>query len=153
MLEKNENIGNASIRAKIIRIILIIAGISFIALALISLLNTVLGFRVTGEIIWLNLFYVALNVFAAWGLFTEGKWIVPAFGINWLSTLVFFVQSRLAVSSLPFDITSRENLMIISSTTLFLFVFASRKNLSGKYFNMPFAIFIALWAISLVSSL
>lgn len=151
--EKSWGFGNALLSAKTVRVISVIAGAALVVIALISLLNTVLGFRVAGEILWLNLFYVALNSFAAWGLFTGQKWIVLAFGINWLSTLVFFIQARLAAPVTAFNITSRDSLMIILSTALFLFVFASRRYLSGKYLNTPFAVFIALWAISLVLSL
>lgn len=151
--EKSWNFGNSLLSEKAVRVISVIAGSVLIVLALISLLNTVLGFRVAGQILWLNLFYVALNVFAAWGLFAREKWIVPAFGINWLSTFVIFIQTRIASSWTAFDVTSRDGLMIISSTALFLFVLVSRRHLSGKYFNIPLAAFIALWAISLVLSL
>ena len=131
-----------------INVIFIVAGIIFLIIALISLLNTVLGFRLNGEIIWLNLLYAAINSLAAYGLLARQKWVVLAFGINWLGTLILFQLQSPSEARVLFNTISLSNLMIILSSALFLSAYALRRHLSEKYISMPFGIFIALWLIS-----
>mgnify|MGYP001573526494 FL=1 len=135
---------------RILRIVFVVLSIIFLALGLMSLLNTVLGFRTSGGTLWFNLVYTALNFLTSYGLFTEKKWIVPVLGINWVGTIIL-LQMRLYFSPGSFDIISRDGLMIVLSTAFFWLTYASRRYLSGKYFFaiLP-ALCIVLWLIAFV---
>ena len=135
-----------------LRIIFIVLSIVFLALGLISLLDAILGFRTSGNILWFNLVYATLNFLTSYGLFTGEKWIVPVLGINWVGTIIL-LQTRLYVSPASFDIVSRDGLMIVLSTAFFWFAYGARRYLSGKYFfAIPSVLFIVLWFIAFINN-
>lgn len=138
---------------KTVNVIFILAGIVFLILALVSVLNVALGWNANRMFYWLGLVYAAMNSFIAYGLLTKEKWLLSAFGLNWLGTLIIFQFYPHPGARILFNSMEADKLMIILSTSLFFSAYGLRNHLSGKYFNVPLAAFIALWAISLVSSL
>jgi len=135
-----------------LRTVFVVLSIAFLALGLMSFLNTIFEFRASGGILWFNLVYTTLNFLTSYGLFTEKKWIVPVLGINWVGTIIL-LQTRLYFSPGSFDIVSRDGLMIVLSTAFFWLAYASRRYLSGKYFFaiLP-VLFTALWLIAFINN-
>ncbi len=133
---------------KTIDAIFILAGIIFLILALISTLNVALGWNADGNFYWLGLVYAALNSLVAYGLLTKQKWVLLAFGLNCLGTLIIFQFYPHPGARTLFNSMNLDSFMITLSTSIFLSAYGLRKHFSGNFLTIPFGIFAALWLIS-----